>query len=377
MRTVLALFLGVVLGAVVFAAASPAAPAEGAAKHPPKVQLKEKSATVFPVLIVTPAGPSPVDLRQRIAEVVGMLLERAGLDDVRLAKSAFTAPDGASVEKIAAAFGRFVVEQKIETPYALYGELLGEPGRGVDAVRTIVVDRQGNVAFAEEMGREAIAKLGPNVPNDPLECCVFMVNRLRAPWDLADPLRKDAPRGKIQEDWRQKSGLPDDDEIKAMGGRAGRLRQQLAESRLVVLGVRAGGKADEKAASLLAEELAPVGFKSVVAAEAGPMLDLKGSPNEQEVLWRAARQVRTWVQQHKPQSEYVLVADFAIGRTAKETKVAAVHWIVCDRQGDWVLVDYQNSHHADFQQVAPKSVEDCVRLVEIRLKKRLQETNNP
>ena len=130
-------------------------------------------------------------------------------------------------------------------------------------------------------------------------------------------------------------------------------------------------------ASLLAEELAPVGFKSVVAADAGPMLDLKGSPNEQEVLWRAARQVRTWVQQHKPQSEYVLVADFAIGRTAKETKVAAVHWIICDRQGDWVLVDYQNSHHADFQQVAPKSVEDCVRLVEIRLKKRLQETNNP
>ncbi len=73
----------------------------------------------------------------------------------------------------------------------------------------------------------------------------------------------------------------------------------------------------------------------------------------------------------------MLVADFAIGRTAKETKVAAVHWIVCDRQGDWVLVDYQNAAPRIFQQVAPKSVEDCVRLVDIRLKKRLQETNNP
>ncbi len=376
MRTVLALFLGVALGAVVFAAASPAPPAENAAKRPPKVSSR-KSATVFPVLIVTPAGPNPVDLRQRIAEVVGMLLERAGMNDVRLAKSTFTPPDGASIQKIATAFGKFVAEQKIETPYALYGELLGEPGRGVDAIRTIVVDRQGNVAFAEEMGREAIAKLGPNVPNDPLECCVFMVNRLRAPWDLADPLRKDAPRGKIQEDWRQKSGLPDDDEIKAMGGRAGRLRKELAESTLVVLGVRASGRADEKAAADLAVRLAPVGFKSVVAADAGPMLDRKGSPNEQEVLWQAARQVRAWVQQHKPRSEYVLMADFAIGRTAKETKVATVHWVLCDRQGDWVLVDYQNAHHADFQQVAPKSVEDCVRLVDIRLKKRLQETNNP
>ncbi len=171
--------------------------------------------------------------------------------------------------------------------------------------------------------------------------------------------------------------MPDDNEIKAMGGRAGRLRKQLAESTLVVLGVRAGGRTDEKTAAERGVWLAPVGFKSVVATDAGPMLDLKDSPNEQEVLWQAARQVRAWVQQHTPQADYVLMADFAISRIGGETKAAAVHWVLCDRQGDWVLVDYQNSHHADFQQVDPKSVEDCVRLVEIRLKKRLQEANNP
>ena len=44
-------------------------------------------------------------------------------------------------------------------------------------------------------------------------------------------------------------------------------------------------------------------------------------------------------------------------------------------KGDWVIVDYQNSHHRDFQEIDPDSVEDCLELVKVRVKKRLAEAN--
>ena len=55
--------------------------------------------------------------------------------------------------------------------------------------------------------------------------------------------------------------------------------------------------------------------------------------------------------------------------------VGAVHWILCDQRGDWVMVDFQNSHHGDFQELTPESVEDCLELVKVRLKKRLAAAN--
>ena len=46
-----------------------------------------------------------------------------------------------------------------------------------------------------------------------------------------------------------------------------------------------------------------------------------------------------------------------------------VHIILCNRAGDWVLVDFQNSHHADFQGIDPKTVDDCNQLVVLRAKR--------
>lgn len=54
-------------------------------------------------------------------------------------------------------------------------------------------------------------------------------------------------------------------------------------------------------------------------------------------------------------------------RTAR-SEVWAVHFVLCDSKGEWVITDPQNSHQADFQRVAPKTVEDCDRLVVERLK---------
>ncbi len=343
-------------------------PVEGAAA----VKLAEKSVTVFPVAITPNKGFDP-DFRRRIGEVVGMLLERADMKEVQLAETEFLPKEGEKLEQVADAFGRFVATQKVETPYALFAEIQGTPKTGPQAIRTIVVNAVGDVVLAEEIQKNAFAETGPTVPKDPMSCCVFIANRLREPWGLADPLRKDAPEGKVQENWRKRSGIPADEEIAAIKERAVKLQQGSAGSSLQICPVYAFRKPDQDSTAKLAAMLADAGFASVQAAENGPDLNVPGSPNEQEVLWRTARKARAYFQEHAPSGEYVLVADFGIGRTEEKVKVGAVHWLILDRRGDWVIVDYQNSHHDDFQRIDPDSVEDCLELVKVRLKKRLAE----
>jgi hypothetical protein len=41
--------------------------------------------------------------------------------------------------------------------------------------------------------------------------------------------------------------------------------------------------------------------------------------------------------------------------------------VVCDRTGEWVIADLQNSHQEAFQRISPKTLEDCDRLVLDRL----------
>jgi len=51
-------------------------------------------------------------------------------------------------------------------------------------------------------------------------------------------------------------------------------------------------------------------------------------------------------------------------------RVWAVHVVVCDRAGEWVVVEHCNSHHADFRRLAPKTSADCDHLVAARLASR-------
>lgn len=45
--------------------------------------------------------------------------------------------------------------------------------------------------------------------------------------------------------------------------------------------------------------------------------------------------------------------------------------ILCDRQGDWVLVDLSNSDQPDYQEIKPISAEGCDTLLVERLKGKL------
>ncbi len=86
--------------------------------------------------------------------------------------------------------------------------------------------------------------------------------------------------------------------------------------------------------------------------------------NEQKILWDMAHAFREHVQAHPPEADYALFADYLM--MGKDT-VGSVHFAVCDRKGQLVIVDYQNDHHDDFKAIKPKSAEDCDRLVLKRL----------
>ena len=73
--------------------------------------------------------------------------------------------------------------------------------------------------------------------------------------------------------------------------------------------------------------------------------------------------------QNLADSDYVLFADYWF---APNGQVWAVLFVVCDRTGDWVIVDLQNNHHEDFQLINPKTLADCDRLVLEKIKKRLR-----
>jgi len=91
--------------------------------------------------------------------------------------------------------------------------------------------------------------------------------------------------------------------------------------------------------------------------------------NVQKVLWDTARAFRDFVRKNPPATDYVAFADYGLS----DTQVHYVHLIICDRAGDWVLIEMQNSHHPDFQRLAPESAADCNRLVVARLKNWLSE----
>jgi hypothetical protein len=328
----------------------------------PSADARQKSVTVFPV-IITPSKDIPPSSPERVAEVVGWLLERAGMNDVELGQATFTPPDTDDIGKVAAAFAQFAEGQPLKTEYALFGQFFGTPQTGPTEVRAIVVDKAGNVVFADQAGREVLARSKPK-PDCPLTTSIFLVNQVRPVWNLTSPLREGAPEGKMAEIMRKRSGLPSDEELAAMDKRLKILQKNIAAAEVTVYPIHLWPGWDEAGARQLADMLNQQGICHAVVAETAPNFTVQGDPNEQKILWDTARSFREFLRENPPATQYALLADYGIRHSPDGRQwVHHVHVILCDHAGDWVLVDYQNSHHSDFRSINPKSIDDCNRLV--------------
>ena len=78
-----------------------------------------------------------------------------------------------------------------------------------------------------------------------------------------------------------------------------------------------------------------------------------------------ARKFKEYIQSHKLEADYVLYTDYLISTTKG---VGGVHFIICDSNGEWVIVDFQNEYQSDFKSISPKTVSDCDSLVIKRIR---------
>ncbi len=323
-----------------------------------KSKGSDNSLTILPVRL---AG-KPWD---RVTEVVGVLLEKQGLKNIELGKIPAT-PVETNLEQLAAAIGGFVKTNPISTSYALYAEYNGSRQTGLTDLRAVVVDQAGAVVWTERLTPqdEAMKKIGER---DPMTLSVLLVERLGPQLGLNEETAKAAKPGKLAALLNQRSGLAPENERAALPERQQAMKQALPGATLLVYPARVGGnQANVSSATNVMRLLNEAGLCKTVAADATVVLKAsQADPNELKALWGLASEFREYIRAHPPAADYALYADYAFN--PQNTEQGFVHFVVCDRKGEWVIVDMQNSHQPDYQSIGITSRDRCDQLLVKRL----------
>jgi hypothetical protein len=323
-----------------------------------KAKGPDASLTILPVRL---AG-KPWD---RATEVVGVLLEQQGLRNIELGQTAF-APADTNLESLAAAVGVFVKTNLISTGYALYAEYNGDRKTGLNELRAVVVDKTGAVVWMDRQTPqdEAFKK---NEAREPMTMSVLLVKRLGPQLGLNEATAKAAKPGKLAAIMDQRSGLPPEQERAALPERQQAMKRAMPGATLLVYPARIGGKeVSVPSATNVVRLLNQAGLCQAVQAEQTVLLKTSlADPNELKALWNLAREFRDFVRTHSPAADYALYADYAFN--PQNAEQGFVHFVVCDRKGEWVIVDMQNSHHPDYQSIGIISCDRCDQLLVKRL----------
>ncbi|MSR46604.1 MAG: hypothetical protein EXS13_06015 [Planctomycetes bacterium] len=233
------------------------------------------------------------------------------------------------------------------------------------AVRTWIVDRDGELIWSD-VQKAGDAEFDRIRPEEPLECCVVVAERVRGILGLDRP--KGERDGRMAKYWAAKSNYPMKAELDAMAVRAEALRKLGKAARIAVMPVRVVGVGDAPQAVSLAKAL--LGSCWVSPVETVVPLDAKPTSNQQLQLWTLARALRTHLEKNPVDADYALFAEYGV--TADRKRVMAVDFVICTAKGEWVVADYQNDHHDDYRQVAPNGVADCDALVARRVARLLK-----
>jgi hypothetical protein len=323
----------------------------------------EGSLTVLPVVL---AG-QPFD---RVSEFVGVLLEQQGLKNIELSATPFAPAIGTALARLADSLGEFVKKNPVPTEYVLYAEFNGSRAIGLVELRAVVVDKAGRVVWMDRQGAqdEAMKRLDSK---EPMTFSVLLAERLCPALGLNEQTAKAAKPGPMARRMEVRSGLPPESERAQLPERQRHLKESGKSMKLVIFPVRIGSAADTAGAIELASMIRSAGLCASATAVMSPLLKtIQGEPNEMKMLWDLARAFKEYTRKNSADADYVLYADFSFNPDQWEQ--GFVHFVVCDRSGEWVIVDMQNSHQSDYQSVKPRSREDCNRLIVQRLQGYLQ-----
>ncbi len=356
--------LNTLLAAAVWGQSVPATPGLKPEQQRRMDVMKSKgvngSLTILPVRL----GGKPWE---RVSEAVGLSLERQGLKQIELGKTPFEPTHANTMEDLSAAVGAFVRTNAEAAEYALYAEFNGTRQTGLNELRAVVVDKTGAVVWTERLtpDDEAFKKFGQP---DPMTMSVLLAERLRPQFGLNDETAKAAQPGKLAALMDERSGLPPQAERDALPERQRRMKQALPGATLLIYPARIGGNGfSVPSATNVVRLINNAGLCQAV--QAAQTIRLKASladPNELKALWSLAGEFRDYVRAHPPETDYTLYADYAFN--PENAEQGFVHFVVCDRKGEWVIVDMQNSHHPDYQSVGVTSRARCDNLLVKRLR---------
>lgn len=314
----------------------------------------DSSLTLLPVRL---AG-RPID---RVTEVVGLLLEQRGLRTIELGAAPPEVPAGADLAGLAAAVGAHAKAHPVATDRVVYAEIDGTRETGLDEVRTVLADRSGTILWSERLTSkdEPFRALEAR---EPMTLCMLIVQRLGPQLGLTDETARAAKPGRFAALMEQRSGLPPAEERAPLADRQKAMREARGRATLVVFPARTGATVDAASAASVAALLNEAKLFAARPATDAPTLDTPPpDPNEMKMLWDLARAFRAWLKAHPQDADYALYADYVF--TPGRWEAGFVHFVVCDRAGEWVVVDLRNSHHPDYQAVKPESREACDRLL--------------
>jgi hypothetical protein len=323
-----------------------------------KSKAREASLTVLPVRL----GGKAWD---RVTEVVGILLEQQGLKQIELGRIAFNPTGGTGLQELAGSVGEFVKAHPVSTDYVLYAEINGDRKTGLNELRAVVADRAGAVVWNERQTPqdEAFKALERR---EPMTLCVLLVQRLGPQLGLNEETARLAKPGKMADIMDQRSGMPPKNERAPLPDRQKGMKASRRTATLMVFPIRIEGAANAASAADLARMINDAGLcKAIAASESVLLKASRADPNELKTLWDLAREFRDYSRRNPTSADYVLYADYAFN--PQQWEQGFVHFVVCDRAGEWVIVDMQNSHHPDYQTVKPTSRAGCDNLLLKRL----------
>jgi len=318
----------------------------------------EGSMTVLPVIL---AG-RPFD---RVSEIVGLFLEQKGLRDIEIGPKPCTPPASIALDKLAEAVAEFVKKNPVATEHALYAEYNGSPQEGLVELRAVVVDKMGGVVWMDHLGEQddAMKRLQQK---EPMTFSVLLVERLSPELGLNEETAKAAKPGKMAKLMDERSGLPPENERAAIPPRQKELRKTRKTMALTVFPVQIGDTTISASSIELAKMITDAGLCKAVPAQQSSLLKVsRADPSELKALWSLARAFREYCRQNPTGPYYALYADCAFNPERWEQ--GFVHFVVCDRNGEWVIVDMQNSHQPEYQNIKPTSIEGCSKLIVKRL----------
>ena len=331
-----------------------------------KAKGTEASLTVLPVGFGDKdSGSGNAEMqnfRDRVTEVVGMLMEQKGLKDIELGRTAFDPGAGFDMADWTGPLGEFLKRHPVTTEYVLYSDLR------TNALSAIVADKTGAVVWSGRLtDKDKAFKDGPP---DPLVACIMLTDMVGPQFGLNEQTRKVSKPGKMAALMAERSGHPPEKETAALAGRQAEMKKAMPKATLLVFSPRA--RAAEAAAEAgnaadLAKLINDAGLCKAKAAGESLLLNAsQAEANEAKVLWDLAREFRDYVKTNPTDADYVLYADYRFNPDRREA--GFVHLIACDRHGEWVIADLQNSHHPDYQNVKPTSKKDCDKILVKRLK---------